>query len=466
MTASLCLILDVDDTLLKEVSLHDNRDGGQLIQLLRYRPSDASAKRYKQRLEGGDGTPAEGRVIHYEFDPDGVTMISAVVLRPGICELLHHVKRTAPACELILASANDEPRTQAVCEQLRLHGDGESDCSGSTLAEFGFRVVPRTVAIPARGVKDVAAIRSWSSLGELSLAIVLDDKPEELINTSRADHIVVAPAFSRAAADALVGSNLKKKKTSAGSAAAAAWSPGLCLSAEREMAEQVKAALHDPPKVGVTLPFLRSIWESCVTGDGLVSLDLDTASTNDVCEAVVKSRLLSVGAERRDKSVADLVVEGGLVPNTHPAMVGSATHFVSHAWSYKFKDLIDALEFEIGDTFDAGAGGRMPCYFWLDIFVVPQMIRVTPPSAWWATTFFRAVAAEAHFVLVAYKWDAPTCVTRCWCLWELYAAISARRSVANGSLQIAMPREQREAFRRKLLEDVHFVQAASSDIFF
>ena len=84
--------------------------------------------------------------------------------------------------------------------------------------------------------------------------------------------------------------------------------------------------------------------------------------------------------------------------------------------------------------------------------------QVTPPLAWWATAFIHAVAAQSTFVLVAIEWDAPICISRAWCLWEIYAAIRANRSVAEKTLQIAMPRHQLVAFRRKLLEDVHAVQ--------
>ena len=111
-------------------------------------------------------------------------------------------------------------------------------------------------------------------------------------------------------------------------------------------------------------------------------------------------------------------------------------------------------EREIGETY----GDDKRCFFWLDLFVVPQATQVTPPLAWWATAFFHAIAFEPYFVIVAFEWDAPRCFTRCWCLWEIYAAIRAGRSVRDGTLRIALPNSQHEAFESKLLDDVHEVQ--------
>ena len=96
-------------------------------------------------------------------------------------------------------------------------------------------------------------------------------------------------------------------------------------------------------------------------------------------------------------------------------------------------------------------------YFWLDIFVVPQTRRVLPPQAWWSTAFFRAIAVEKCFVLACFNWYAPRCITRCWCLWEIYAALRMGKSLSDNTLLIALPGEQQLAYRSRLLEDVHEV---------
>ena len=90
---------------------------------------------------------------------------------------------------------------------------------------------------------------------------------------------------------------------------------------------------------------------------------------------------------------------------------------MSHAWGYRFVDLVNALGQDVKD----GQDGGDEVFYWLDLFVVPQTISVTPPHAWWATNFFHAIAAQRVFVIVCFQWDTPLCFSRAWCLWELYA---------------------------------------------
>ena len=384
-SARLALILDVDDTLLKEVCFRSH-NRHELVQNLRYRPSLAVAARYKNRL----GKPlGEGNVIHYLFESatDENIITSAVATRPGFAELIKHLKQAG--AELLLASANDGPRTRAVCEQLRL-----VEVAGApTLEEFGFRVVPREVVVTPEGKKDVAAIRTWAGVGDLCLAIVVDDRPGDLVNTSPADLVVAAPPFGREKVDSLLLSG----------------SSTLDPSAEVEMAEQIKAATHKIPPVGVSLEFLRVFRDTLIAG----KVDLATASTADVCRAIVLDDWLLKDPTRSKLSFANLV-EAGQVPLLEPEMVGRATHFTSHAWSYRFLDLVDSLEREVGDAFgpisknDVGdsssssrSGEKTTCYFWLDLFVVPQATSVTPPLAWWATTFIHAIEEQENFVLVS-----------------------------------------------------------------
>jgi len=419
--ASLALILDVDDTLLKEVSL-SARDHAS-VQMIRYVPAARVAARYRQQLEAEQALPAH-KVIHYEFE--GESMRSAIVLRPGIERLIDRLRDAG--CVLLLASVNDGARTAAVCSQVRLS-------SGLTLAEVGFRVVPRDAVSPTEGAKDIASIRAWARLDDLCLAVVVDDRPHDLANTSISDHVVPAPPFDQAAADTLLA---LPAGTDTGGVDAETLERDAC------------SAAHTLPHLGVSMKFLEAFLATCM-GE---QLDPATATTNDVCEAIVKERWLQSDPSFARLSFANLV-QDGRVAGLDRSMVGPATHFTSHAWSYRFVDLVDALQTDVGET-SAGA----TCFFWLDIFVVPQRVPVAPPQAWWATSFFRAIAAQRTFVLVVHSWDAPRCVTRCWCLWEIYAAIRMGKSVREGTLQIATSREQRRAFSAQLLRDAHGVQKA------
>mmetsp|Transcript_140953 Transcript_140953/g.270494 ORF Transcript_140953/g.270494 Transcript_140953/m.270494 type:complete len:689 (+) Transcript_140953:55-2121(+) len=354
-------------------------------------------------------------------------------VRPAIADLVQHFA-TAGSSLLVAGQGNAEDQIAAACRRLRVEG--------KTLAELGFQVVPLQ---SENGCKDVAAIRSWGKLDELCLAVVLDTAPDRLANISRSDHVVGIPPPSQ-------------------------------KEAEQEMVNSAKAATHSLPRLGVSLHFLRAFKRTCM--DSLA--DPAAATTADVCMEIVKPAILSAAAASDSTAIqrhhsgmpinlsfANLV-QRGLVPqmlqqpkDNHVDvvdMVGNATHFVSHAWSYRFLDLMDALEIDIGALY--GGDEKRTCFFWLDMFVVPQARPVTPPLAWWATTFFTAIASLEHFVLVAFKWSAPRCVTRCWCLWEIYAAVRMGKTQNEGKLHIIMPQSERQSFSKQLLVDVHGVQKA------
>jgi len=225
--AKVAIIFDIDDTLLKEVSMKEFRDHED-VQQLRYEPSLRNVTRYQKKLialkEGA--TLEKGKVIHYEFDK--TTLTSTVVVRPAMISLIEHVihlnETRSDKIVLLLASANDESRTSAVCEQLRI-----KSCQNKTLAELGFRAVPREYVMKSRHEKDVGSVRKWAGLNELCLGIIVDDKPNELINVTRADHKVVTPAFDRVAADLFL-------RNSKGSE--------IFESGEKTMQDDFRSALH------------------------------------------------------------------------------------------------------------------------------------------------------------------------------------------------------------------------------
>jgi hypothetical protein len=85
------LVLDIDDTLLKEVAYtHRNHP---LVTSIVYQPSPASYQRYAERARAvvteKDGLPKNrSTVLHYELHDDGATITSCVLVRPAMTELL------------------------------------------------------------------------------------------------------------------------------------------------------------------------------------------------------------------------------------------------------------------------------------------------------------------------------------------------------------------------------------------
>ena len=98
-------------------------------------------------------------------------------------------------------------------------------------------------------------------------------------------------------------------------------------------------------------------------------------------------------------------------------LVGAPTLFLSHAWLYRFAEVVAALRAFV----DALPRGAPPQFVWFDCFSIDEHATQALPQDWWATTFGEAIARIGHTVMVLAPWDAPTPLTRAWCLWELYS---------------------------------------------
>jgi hypothetical protein len=117
-----------------------------------------------------------------------------------------------------------------------------------------------------------------------------------------------------------------------------------------------------------------------------------------------------------------------------------ATWFVSHAWRYQFLDLVKALE-----LFFADKSGI--CILWLDLFSTSQHSTFSKPPEWWQQTFISAIGRMGQLVMVMTPWDNPICLTRAWCLIELYACSSSR-----SQFFVAMPPVERARFLKEIVE--------------
>jgi hypothetical protein len=95
-------------------------------------------------------------------------------------------------------------------------------------------------------------------------------------------------------------------------------------------------------------------------------------------------------------------------------LVGVATHFVSHAWKYRFADVLTALEAHVARLKASADYDGREIYLWFDICTVNEHTGV---GSGWASTFKAAVGAIAHTCLVLSPWDDPVVLTRSWCLW-------------------------------------------------
>ena len=142
-----------------------------------------------------------------------------------------------------------------------------------------------------------------------------------------------------------------------------------------------------------------------------------------------------------DCSYAEWITEyapENVVGNFDKPIVAPATHFVSHAWGFNFRDFLAALRnfVRMSTTKEERTSG---IYLWIDVFVVNQnaAARNEIPEDFWQTTFLETVNSIGHTIIVLDQLpqQVPTVLTRIWCIWELYSTVKTpknRLSVALG----------------------------------
>eukprot|EP01043_Picozoa_sp_COSAG02_P052370 COSAG02_NODE_5629_length_4171_cov_2.909180_1_plen_574_part_00 len=185
------------------------------------------------------------------------------------------------------------------------------------------------------------------------------------------------------------------------------------------------------PRMGVSIEgvlLIQSMFENVLTED---------TTTSDICHLIV--RPLTCDPRYRDISTATHRLHGwyshryvvrGSEMQTLPATVDApdapsatwsvsrswcdllctdpakakwgapATGFFSHAWSFKFCDVVGALKRLASQRTDDAER----VYFWFDICCVDQHITETVPRDWWSTTFKSAIADIGSTVMMLSPW--------------------------------------------------------------
>lgn len=128
-------------------------------------------------------------------------------------------------------------------------------------------------------------------------------------------------------------------------------------------------------------------------------------------------------------------------------VIEKATTFVSHAWRYKFSELIESLN-EPHQLLENNSLILNHKSFWLDLCVNDQWNAPNLPYKWWSSTFLNAIGDIGHTSLVLLPWDEPIPLTRAWCLYEI---LSTR--LTSSKLSILLSPTQRSAFYIKLSTD-------------
>ena len=137
------------------------------------------------------------------------------------------------------------------------------------------------------------------------------------------------------------------------------------------------------PKDGVKLSYIKEFYDAC---GGKSKLEgLTTTQVNELFQMPMTATSKSSLCEYLKKT-------------NHPA-VGLATVFISHAWLYKFLDVVDALEYHFRDNPDV--------IVWFDLFSNNQHRACELEFDWWHTTFKSAIQDFGHTVIVFAPWNNP-----------------------------------------------------------
>ena len=138
---------------------------------------------------------------------------------------------------------------------------------------------------------------------------------------------------------------------------------------------------------------------------------------------------------------------------TSPHLLGAATWFVSHTWSYAFADVIDAVLLYFNQH---SASEQDSVILWIDFFCDSQHARLPtwpPPlveknSKWFMDNFADLIAAIGSVLMVMQPWHAPLTLKRSWCVLEL--GHCARKSC---TFDVAFTAEERSRFLAAMRSD-------------
>jgi tetratricopeptide (TPR) repeat protein len=211
------------------------------------------------------------------------------------------------------------------------------------------------------------------------------------------------------------------------------------------------------PFYGMSMRLLKALYQYVKSID-----PNDQMTTLDVSEQIIKP-----WTEKYHCSLAELFLTDYMFQphevlklNASQSVSTHPTVFVSHAWRYKFSELISAIssfdrshqkdlplfgagavagsaedeeqDFQVIHdpksldlSLTGGGGGNGSDFaeqsnsYWIDVCVNNQWEAPKLPYEWWSSTFLTAIGKIGHTCLVLSPWDDPIPLKRAWCLWEI-----------------------------------------------
>jgi len=207
------------------------------------------------------------------------------------------------------------------------------------------------------------------------------------------------------------------------------------LTLEREVTDDEKVTVC---KKGVNIPFLVKIAHRVE----------QEWTTSDVCTKLVLP-------ETQGKKLAYYQLEPDATDEMGNKMIGEADYFCSHAWKYKFVNVVDAL----GQFCKKKNLIPEQTYFWFDLFINNQHQAPNLSYKWWCIQFKQAIRSFGKVVLILEPWSDPIPFKRAWCLWEIFCTI-----VTHSEFNVAMCEDQHNDFNLRLVKDFEQIRLSLSKI--
>jgi tetratricopeptide (TPR) repeat protein len=144
-----------------------------------------------------------------------------------------------------------------------------------------------------------------------------------------------------------------------------------------------------------------------------------------------------------------------------PHFLGTPTDFISHAWSYNFRDFVSAIEDESRERDahieGAGAGLAEHRFYWNDIFVEDQNATADKPPDYFFNAFRDAIVSIGRTILVLSPLNDAIALKRAWCVWEIFCTVHSDKE-----LKIALPTKEKVLFKDILCQEKDGFEILSS----
>jgi len=197
----------------------------------------------------------------------------------------------------------------------------------------------------------------------------------------------------------------------------------------------------DFPRGGITLKVIEAFCTRCKEHAGDIH-----ALDGKMTEEVNKEFQMEFTSESSSSYYEMLRVD-----NPERTDIGRAEVFISHAWKYKFLDVVSALKNVLNDTPNI--------YIWFDVFCNDQHNAPNRDFQWWSTTFKCAIKELGKTIVIIDPYRDPLCLKRAWCLFEIFCTIETK-----SKFQIAMSDTSEQQFNMLIKDNPEEFLALWSDV--